>query len=102
MLRSLVVLVVSAVFASLAVAGQTCRDSGGNTPCEGTNSPCVCLEFSAGTPLLDFDFALDFSETAYPDATFRTGNLSWPGGPSFAPAKGGLAMIERVNLNSTS
>lgn len=40
----LIGLTINLTSSSIARAGETCKDSAGKSPCEGTNSPCVCVE----------------------------------------------------------
>ncbi len=54
--------------------GQRCIDSAGNSPCQGTNSPCVCVERADVTPVQGTDVVFDFSESSNPDVTFKTGH----------------------------
>lgn len=75
--RSVFRIVLCTGFVSAAHAGQRCRDSAGNSPCVGTNTPCVCVERADITPEQDTDFRFDFGESGYPDVTFLTGNLTW-------------------------
>jgi hypothetical protein len=71
-----------AIFALLsmptAFAGQTCKDSAGNSPCSGSHSPCVCVEradLNSPPPQEGTDFTLDvFTDPSYPDVTFKTGS----------------------------
>ncbi|MFQ5463304.1 MAG: hypothetical protein ACE5E5_11845, partial [Phycisphaerae bacterium] len=61
----------------VARAGTTCKDSAGNSPCVGTNTPCVCVELGGSTPVEGTDFTLDFSDASNPDVELLVGNLAW-------------------------
>jgi hypothetical protein len=65
--------------ASMVHAGQTCMDSAENTPeCQGTNSPCVCVQRDDITPVEGLDFVFDVvTDPSNPDVTFKTGSSTY-------------------------
>jgi len=58
---------------NVARAATTCKDSGGNSPCVGTNTPCVCVDLDGITPVILTDFTMDFTVSTEPNVEFLTG-----------------------------